>query len=113
MEKGPLGESLAEQFLVARGWNVRGRNVRVGRREVDLVVERGSTIALVEVKWRRRDAAESWRRAQKARAGEAALALMAEWPDRTLRFDLVTIEEDARGWTLRHYPGAWAPRTFW
>jgi len=114
MEKGPLGETLAEQFLVARGWTVRGRNVRAGRREIDLVVERGVTIALVEVKWRRRDAGESWRSAQRARAGEAALELMARWPGKAYRFDLVTIEEEARGWTLRHYPGAWSPRgSFW
>jgi putative endonuclease len=114
VEKGPLGESLAEQFLVARGWTVRGRNVRVGRREIDLVVEKGSTVALVEVKFRRRDVEESWRRAQRARAAEAALVLMAEWAGRNVRFDLVTIEEDVRGWTLTHYPGAWVPRgIFW
>jgi len=112
--KGSLGESLAEQFLIARGFRVIGRNVRAGRREIDLVVSRGSTIALVEVKFRRRDSAEAWRRAQKARAGEAALALMDQWPDHVVRFDLVTIEEDVRGWTLRHYPGAWAPSgSFW
>ena len=113
-EKGRLGESLAEQFLVARGWTVRGRNVRAGRREIDLVVARGSTIALVEVKWRRRDAGEAWGRAQKARAGEAALALMEDWAGKNVRFDLITIEEEARGWTLRHYPCAWSPaETFW
>ena len=112
--KGALGESLAEQFLVARGFRVIGRNVRAGRREIDLVVARGSTVALVEVKFRRRDAEESWRRAQRARAAEAALHLMASWEGKNVRFDLVTIEEDARGWTLRHYPGAWAPRgSFW
>ena len=112
--KGTLGEKLAEQFLVARGFRVIGRNVRAGRREIDLVVSRGSTIVLVEVKFRRRASAEAWRHAQKARAGEAALALMEQWPGKTVRFDLVTIEEEPLGWTLRHYPGAWVPReTFW
>jgi putative endonuclease len=114
LTKGSLGEALAEQFLVARGFRVLGRNVRAGRREIDLVVEKGSTVVLVEVKFRRRDSSEAWRRAQKARAGEAALTLMEQWPGRTVRFDLVTIEEEARGWTLRHYPGAWAPKeSFW
>mgnify|MGYP001138654542 CR=1 FL=1 len=32
--KGSLGESLAEQFLIARGFRVIGRNVRAGRREI-------------------------------------------------------------------------------
>ena len=114
MDKGVLGESLAEQFLVARGFRVIGRNVRAGRREIDLVVARGSTVALVEVKFRRREAGEAWRRAQRARAGEAALHLMSSWEGKNVRFDLVTIEEDARGWTLRHFPGAWSPAgAFW
>ena len=110
MQRGPLGETLAELFLVSRGWEVRGRNLRAGRREIDLLVQRGDTLALVEVKWRRGGgAAEAWRRPQRERAGEAALALMESWPAKAWRFDLVTIEEEARGWTLRHHPGAWSP----
>lgn len=120
--RGLLGETLAQLFLESRGYRVLAKNCRAGRREVDLVVERALTLVAVEVKWRRADALagtapESWRAPQRARAGEAVLALMETWPGgarRPWRFDLVTIEEDARGWTLRHYPGAWAPRdSFW
>ena len=114
MRKGMLGERLAEQFLVARGWTVLHRNLRVGRREIDLIVGKSSTVALVEVKFRRREAGEAWRYGQKARAGEAALALMEGWAGKTVRFDLVTIEEEPAGWTLRHDPGAWSPGdSFW
>jgi putative endonuclease len=114
MQRGPLGESLAALYLESRGWSVRGRNVRAGRREVDLVVQRGGTVVFVEVKWRRSSAEEAWRRPQRARAGEAALALMERWPARAWRFDLVTIEEESDGIRLRHLPGAWSPGdSFW
>jgi putative endonuclease len=114
MGNGPLGEQLAELFLVSRGWVVRGRNVRAGRREVDLVVQRGRTLVFVEVKWRRGDAAEAWRAPQRARAGEAALQLLGQYEASAFRFDLVTIVDAPSGWTLTHLPGAWSPGgTFW
>jgi len=109
MQRGPLGEALAELYLMSRGWAVRGRNVRAGRREIDLVVQRGGTIAFVEVKWRRSAVEEAWRRPQRARAGEAALSLMEQWPAQAWRFDLVTIEEEKNGIRLRHHPAAWSP----
>ena len=109
MQRGPLGESLAALYPESRGWSVRGRNVRTGRREIDLVVQRGGTVAFVEVKWRRSAVEEAWRWPQRARAGEAALALMEQWPAEAWRFDLVTIEEETHGIRLRHLPGAWSP----
>jgi putative endonuclease len=115
MQRGPLGETLAELYLVSRGWTVRGRNVRAGRREIDLVVQRGETVAFVEVKWRRAEASEeAWRPEQRRRAGEAALALLERWPAQAWRFDLVTIQEEARGFRLLHHAGAWSPGgSFW
>jgi putative endonuclease len=116
--RGPLGESLAQLFLESRGYVILGKNLRVGRREVDLLAERGRMLIAVEVKWRREGGAdEAWRRPQRARAGEAVLGLMERWPgaaERPWRFDLVAIEESARGWTLVHRPGAWSPGdSFW
>ncbi|MFC1574591.1 YraN family protein [Gemmatimonadota bacterium] len=52
MEIGRLGEEEAARYLQARGWTILGRNVRAGRREVDLVALRGRVLAFVEVKCR-------------------------------------------------------------
>ena len=47
---GRLGEELAARFLEARGARVLGRNVRVGRGEIDLHVAVGGVSVAVEVK---------------------------------------------------------------
>jgi len=52
-DRGREFEEVARRFLVERGWTVLGRNVRFGRREIDLIVRRGTTVAFVEVKGRR------------------------------------------------------------
>jgi putative endonuclease len=49
-EIGALGESLAERFLVDRGYNLVERNAYVDGDELDLIMAHGSTIIAVEVK---------------------------------------------------------------
>jgi putative endonuclease len=47
---GKLGESLAERFLVERGYRLIERNARVDGDELDLIMADGPTIVAVEVK---------------------------------------------------------------
>jgi putative endonuclease len=120
--RGRLGEDVAALLLASRGYRVIDRNVRAGRSEIDLLVERGETLILVEVKWRRGDfdpapAAGAWSRGQRQRARDAAARLMLAIPGasgRPWRFDLVTIVEAPRGWRIEHHAGAWSPGdSFW
>lgn len=53
--EGRLGEEVAARYLESAGWTILGRNVRHGRREVDLVAFREGVLAFVEVKARRGD----------------------------------------------------------
>jgi putative endonuclease len=53
---GDAAESAVAAHLVARGWTVVARNVRVGRGELDIVaVDPGppAELVVVEVRWRR------------------------------------------------------------
>lgn len=53
LELGAAGESLAVRFLERKGWRIRGRNVRVGRGELDIVAaDDGGELVIVEVRTR-------------------------------------------------------------
>jgi putative endonuclease len=108
-QSGRIGERLAAWFLERRGYRVRERNARVGRFEVDLVVERGAWLVFVEVK---RRAGSAWssaagglgaaqrRRLAAAAAGYAARAGRA----RPVRFDVITVDESERRLVVEHHP---------
>ncbi|MEZ0240006.1 MAG: YraN family protein [Chloroflexota bacterium] len=101
--------------LAAAGWEFLGRNVHVGRAELDLVgIEPGppATLVIVEVRWRaRRDFGlpeETVDHRKMTRIRQAAFVVrdIGALPDGTalprlpLRFDLVAVEPGDR---LRHY----------
>lgn len=52
LEKGRYGEQIAVGHLLALGWSIRGRNVRVGGGELDIVAFDGREIVVVEVRLR-------------------------------------------------------------
>jgi putative endonuclease len=49
---GLLGERIAAKWLRQRGWRVLEHRFQNGHRDLDLVVQRGKTVAFVEVKTR-------------------------------------------------------------
>ena len=115
---GDAAETLVAQHLTELGWHVLARNLRLGRKEVDiLAVDRGppARLVLVEVRARgRRDfglAEETfdWRKRRHLRAALGALAGMARLADGTtvprlpLAVDLVVVEPGA---PLRHHRNA-------
>jgi putative endonuclease len=51
-ELGRLGEDEAVRFLRERGWRILDRNVRIGRREVDVIAMKDEVLAFIEVKCR-------------------------------------------------------------
>lgn len=107
---GREGEGRAALWLQAKGWRILDRRVRTPRGEIDLVARRGSTIAFVEVKWRRNStqldhAIDEFRLARVAAAVECvAHHYAAEGED--IRVDVILL---APGSFPRHIPNAWQP----
>ena len=50
---GRIGENSAALYLEKKGFNIVGRNVYVGRFEIDIIAENGELLLFVEVKTRR------------------------------------------------------------
>ena len=110
-QAGDVAETLAADHLARLGWTILGRNVRVGRKEIDLVgLDPGPprSIVLVEVRWRaRRDyglAEETFDRRKQAhlRAALGRLVETGELPDgrrlpvAPIRIDLIVLEPARR-----------------
>ncbi len=97
MRLGAVGEQLAVQWYVRRGFVVVERNWRCRHGELDLIVRRGVLLVVVEVKNRSSSAyghpaeAVTWRKQQRIRR------LTAQWLSERavhgveLRFDVVAI----------------------
>ena len=124
---GTAAESAAAAHLVRAGWTVLGRNVRIGRDEVDILArEPGPAGALVVVEVRARsrpgfgEAAESVDRHKVSRLYRAAWALRraghpaivrAGGPGTVWRVDLITLVRSPAGaWRIeRHVRGLEPP----
>src|SRR5688572_1498598 len=107
-------EDMVADYLSGRGWKILDRNVRFGRREIDLVARRERVVAFIEVKGRRGPGyghpleAITW----KKRREIAAVALW--WTQRfgepglCYRFDAVAVERSADGrFSVKHVEDAW------
>jgi putative endonuclease len=116
---GDAAEAMVAGRLVASGWTILGRNVRLGRDELDLVaIDPGPPRNLVVLEVRRRGRrdfglAEETLDHRKRRALRRAIAALLErgtLPDGTrlpalpLRVDLVALDQDDDGRpAVRHH----------
>jgi putative endonuclease len=113
-DSGDAAESLVANRLVAAGWRILARNVRLGRGELDIVaVDPGppAQLVIVEVRWRRRRdfglADESLDHRKRAHLRAAIGRLLADGlpsgvalPWLPIRVDLVVVEPGDR---VRHH----------
>lgn len=111
---GDAAEALVAARLEAAGWRIVGRNVRVGRAELDIVAvdPAGPALVVVEVRWRsRRDyglVEETVDHRKRTRLRAAAFVLVdrgslgdsERLPRLPVRLDLVVVEP---GGVLRHH----------
>jgi len=102
---GSRAEDRALLFLQGRGLKLLARNWRCKLGELDLVMQDGDTVAVVEVRSRTRSdygaAAETVDRRKQARLVRATrlwLARRPELAEQPLRFDLVTLDAGELEW---------------
>ncbi|MGZ3274921.1 MAG: YraN family protein [Caulobacteraceae bacterium] len=107
---GRRAEWAAALLLMAKGYRIIGMRLRTPQAEVDLAVQRGKVLAIVEVKRRRtlEEALLAVTPAQRERLRRAGLALMARGGANrpaAVRLDLVAL---APGRWPRHIADAWS-----
>jgi len=108
-KSGRQGEVVAALWLMAKGYRILGFRLKTPQAEIDLLVLRGRTLAVVEVK-RRVDlptALEAVGADQRNRLRRAGVALAAKRPalaGAAVRLDLMAL---APGRLPMHIPDAW------
>ena len=116
-ELGRLGEARAGEYFEASGFRLLARNYRFGRREVDLVVQRGDLVVFVEVKTRAGDGfgapEDAVTRLKQREIELVALEYLTRHglDDVDVRFDVLSVVATPRGEVDRivHLEDAWRP----
>jgi putative endonuclease len=111
---GTLGETVAANFLTAKGFHILARNWRAGRCEVDIVAEDGAELVFVEVKTRHQEyllapEASVGLPKQRALVRAAGAWLEESGRDQALRFDVVAVTLGEREPHILHIPDAFHP----
>ncbi len=110
---GALGERRAAWFYRLRGYSILARNARLAAGEIDLVVKRGATIVIAEVKTRQSEFAGEGHEAVDRKKRERMIRLgdqyAARHPDAQLRYDILSIRWTGRRFVVTHYADAFRP----
>ena len=118
-EFGKWGEEMAARYLMDKGYAIRHRDWKSGRRDLDIVAVTpdGKTLAFVEVKTRRSNSFAEPEQAVDLRKIRsltmAASAYMSRYSlDLELRFDIVTVVGEGPNTNIDHIEGAFLPPRF-
>lgn len=110
---GQISEMRAEQFLIAKGYRILDRNVRLSIGELDLVADDQGVVVFVEVKGRSTEAfggaLSAVDRRKQAKLSKLAAQYLAQrhWSDKLCRFDVVLVQgKPSAPEQIEHIPNA-------
>lgn len=108
---GRLGEKMAMEYLLKKGYSIRHRNYRYQKAEIDILAEKEGVLVVVEVKSRSSDhLQEIAETVNKKKIG--LLALAADYYvnenelDLEVRFDIITLLKKGTIFQLEHIEDA-------
>lgn len=110
---GVKGERRAAWFYRLRGYRILERNARLPAGEIDLVVQRGATIVIAEVKTRQTKTAgeghEAVTRVKRERMIKLGDQYAARHPQARLRYDILSVYWTGWRFIVTHFPDAFRP----
>ncbi len=110
-EFGKEGEELATAYLVGKGYLIMCRNYRYLKAEIDIIAQKGNTIAIIEVKSRSSTYFENIAETV-SKKKISLLVTAADYYintnkfDREVRFDIITILKKNNKFLLEHLEDA-------
>lgn len=113
-ELGKEGEEAAARYLQEKGYTIRHRNWRAGKKELDIVAECGNELVVIEVKTRKNrlfgnpeDAVTGKKIRRIVASTDAYLRKFAI--DLPVRFDIITVVGEEAPFTMEHIEEAFYP----
>lgn len=113
--KGRAAEEIVAAALTSGGWSIVGRNWRRGAGELDIVAQRGATLAFVEVKATDAYGLESLessvgprKRRRIIETSKLFIAAHREFEYAAIRYDVASVEAGA---LAEYFENAFAERT--
>jgi putative endonuclease len=113
-ELGKLGETVAAQYLIRKGYEIVERNWRNTHKEIDIIAKKGKELVIVEVKTRQSDEYGdpdlAVTRQKQARLISAANAyIFQNRLDVSTRFDVISIVFHDDNPVINHIEDAFLP----
>lgn len=110
---GRKGERRVAWHYLLRGYRILARNVRLPAGEIDLVLKRGATIVIAEVKTRQSVSAgeghEAVTRVKRERMIKLGDQYAARHPQAQLRYDILSLYWTGWRFVVTHYADAFRP----
>lgn len=95
-QTGDEGEEIATNFLIKKKYRILGRNINLKFGEIDILAQEGKVIVIVEVKTVRGSgfglAQDLVRYKKQEKLKLLARALSQEYPNRTIRIDVIGVD---------------------
>ena len=114
LELGKLGEELAVQLLIDKGYEIVERNWRSNHKEIDIIAKDGAVLVIVEVKTRKSDDygepdVAVTNRKQHLLISAANAYLYSHAIDANTRFDIISIVFNNEEPVISHIEDAFLP----
>ena len=108
---GKKGEKLAVDFLLDKGYDIVERNYRFDKAEVDIIAQKGQTLAIIEVKTRSTSDFGDPQDFLKPKQIQRIVKAVDEYVlvnnlDVEIRFDIIAIVKENKGFSIEHLENA-------
>ncbi len=113
-ETGEVGERIAAQYLISKGYQIVERNWRFGRYELDIIASKGDDIIFIEVKTRSNERfMPTYKSIDKRKIKNIVLAadkyIKVHHIELNIRFDIVILVGDLQSPKITHWENAFYP----